>query len=190
MPIVRMEFEALKQSLNEGRLPAAASALFGECLDWGRRLAAILVADAPGALADRDTLTRFFVARARGQGLESDLAAQEPAHLFILAFSAFSYLDPLMDEASVGDFMGDLPDGTWLVSRVVAGEVDGAPLRLMLQDGRWRFDLMALYRAKAQAMADFIAQSFDNDFDAFLWRYVAEHDLEFDMERARRPQGE
>ena len=44
-----------------------------------------------------------------------------------------------------------------------------------------------VYVSKAQALEAFIAGEHGGDFGAFLWRYVADHDLMFDMDQAWRP---
>ena len=46
---------------------------------------------------------------------------------------------------------------------------------------------MPVYASKAQALEAFIGAEYGGDFDAFLWRYVADHDLMFDMDQAWRP---
>lgn len=187
MPTIRQEFEALKQALGEGRMQSAASALFGGCLSWGDELRSIYAHDDRQALSGRDPLTRFFVTRFRGQDGDVDIAGAGGGTFFLLAFAAFPYLDALMTEMSVGDHMGFDEDGNWLVSKIVAGTMEGS--RLKVDKGRqgWRFDLMSVYQTKAQAMENFIDERFGGDFDAFLWRYVADHDLAFDMDRAWRP---
>lgn len=187
MPVVRLEFEALKDNLREGRLPAATSALFGACLSWGEELGRIYAEDDRATLAGRDPLTRFFVARYRGMPEPADIAQVPAAARFLLAFTAFSYLDALMDELVLGDHLGFDEDGNWLVGKVVAGLVDGSRIKVDKGRGGWRFDLMAVYQDKSRALDTFLAERFDNDFDAFLWRYVADHDLMFDMDQAWRP---
>ena len=187
MPVIRLEFEALKDSLREGRLAAATSALFGSCLNWGEELRRILAQEGRAALSARDPLTRFFVTRTRGASEPAEIGQIPAAVRFLMAFTAFPYLDALMDEMSIGDHLGVDEDGNWLVGRVVAGLCDGSRIKVDKGLGGWRFDLMAIYQAKSQALETFIGERFDNDFDAFLWRYVAEHDLAFDMDRAWRP---
>lgn len=187
MPAIRQEFESLKQALGEGRMPSAASALFGGCLSWGDELRSIYARDDRQALSGRDPLTRFFVTRFRGQDGDVDIVSASGGTCFLLAFSAFPYLDALMTEMSVGDHMGFDEDGNWLVSKIIAGTMDGSRLKVDKGHQGWRFDLMSVYQTKAQAMDTFINERFGGDFDAFLWRYVADHDLAFDMERAWRP---
>ncbi|HSV29779.1 MAG TPA: hypothetical protein VLL76_09465, partial [Candidatus Omnitrophota bacterium] len=137
-------------------------------------------------LAQRDPLTRFFVCRFRGMPKPADIAAAPPEAAFLMAFTAFPYLDALMDEMSVGDHVGFDEDGNWIVRRMIAGE-DGGMVKAAKGPVGWKFDLMPVYAAKASALADFIGVQYGGDFDAFLWRYVADHDLAFDLDQAWRP---
>ena len=187
MPAIRQEFETLKQDLREGRMHSATSALFGSCLLWGEELRVIYSHEGREALSARDPLTRFFVTRYRGMPEPAEIDDAPAAARFLMAFTAFPYLDALMDELVIGDHMGFDENGNWLVSRVVAGVCDGARLKVDKGGKGWRFDLMAIYQAKSQAMDSFIGERFGGDFDAFLWRYIADHDLMFDMDRAWRP---
>lgn len=189
MPAVRSAFEAWKDLVREGRMAQAGAALFGECLLWGEQVRAIYLDDDREALSARDPLTRFFVTRFRGMPEPADIAGA-PAHaLFLMAFTAFPYLDALVEELSVGEFAAPLADGAFAVRRVLAGEDegDGAVLPVRKQALGWGFDLMPVYRAKAAALDRFIAGCHDGKFDDFLWAYVADHDLAFDLDQAWRP---
>jgi len=188
MPMVRLEFEALKDEVREGRLNTAASALFGACLNWDQQLRRILAEDDKTSLSARDPLTRFFVTRLRGAPEATDFSASPAGVVFLMALSVFSYLDVLMDEMAIGDHLGLDEEGNWQVSTLLAGHPDGSQMKVDSRgSGRCRFDLMGVYRNKAQALEGFIAETYDNDFDRFLWRYVADHDLDFDMDQAWRP---
>ncbi|MBI2240686.1 MAG: hypothetical protein HYU59_07775 [Magnetospirillum gryphiswaldense] len=188
MPMVRLEFEALKDALREGRFTAATSALFGSCLNWDQQLLRIIAQDDKAALSARDPLTRFFVTRTRGAPEEMDFSTLPAGSAFLMALTAFSVLDVLMDELSIGDHLGLDEEGNWQLATVLAGQSDGSRISVDSKgSGRCRFDLMVVYRNKAQALERFIAEEFDHDFDRFLWRYVADHDLDFDMDQAWRP---
>ncbi|OAN58021.1 hypothetical protein [Magnetospirillum moscoviense] len=187
MPGIRQGFETLKEHMAGGRMHAAERLLFGGCLQWGAELARIYAADDRAALSARDPLTRFFVIRLRGMPEPASLADAPPAGLFLMAFTAFPYLDALLDESAIGEHHGLDEDGNRLVRRVVAGEDDGTTLRASRRGPDWCFDLMPVYQAKAAAMEAFIEAEFQGDFSAFLWRYVADHDLMFDMDQAWRP---
>ncbi|MCR6632002.1 MAG: hypothetical protein NVV74_19220 [Magnetospirillum sp.] len=187
MPSVRTAFEAWKDSLRDGRMAQAGAALFGACLEWGEQLRGIYEGEGREALASRDPLTRFFVTRFRGMPLPAELG-DAPGHaLFLMAFTAFPYLDALVDELTIGEFHQPGEDGAFTVRRVLAGEDEGAVLPVRRAGLGWGFDLMPVYQAKAQALDAFIAEVHGGDFDDFLWRYVADHDLMFDTEQAWRP---
>ncbi len=187
MPGIRQGFEILKEHLRDGRMHQASRQLFGACLAWGAELAKVYRADDRQALSARDPLTRFFVTRLRGMPAPADLSDAPASALFLMAFTAFPYVDALMDETTIGAHSGFDEDGNRVVRRILAGEEDGSTIRASRDGAEWSFDLMPVYMAKATAMEDFIAQEFQGDFDAFLWRYVADHDLLFDMEQAWRP---
>jgi len=189
MPSVRSAFEAWKDNVREGRMAQAGAALFGESLDWGDSLRAIYERDGRDALSARDPLTRFFVTRFRGMPQPADLGAAPGHALFLMAFTAFPYLDALVDELSVGEFHAAQPDGTFTVRRVLAGEDegDGAVLPVRKVQLGWGFDLMPVYRAKAAALGSYIVSQHGGDFDDFLWAYVADHDLMFERDQAWRP---
>lgn len=187
MPSVRTAFEGLKDNLREGRMAQAGGALFGSCVDWGEELRALYYGEDREALAERDPLTRFFVTRFRGMPVPADIA-DAPGHAaFLMAFTAFPYLDALVEELTIGEHAGFDEDGNWLVRRVLAGEDQGSTLRVQRAGMSWRFDLMPLYQAKAAALDAFVGQQYGGDFAAFLWSYVADHDLAFDMDQAWRP---
>lgn len=189
MPSVRTAFEAWKNNLREGRMVQAGAALFGNCLDWGDTVRGIYLDEGREALSARDPLTRFFVTRFRGMPVPAEIG-DAPGHaVFLMAFTAFPYLDALVEELSVGEFDAVAEHGAFTVRRVLAGddEGDGAVLPVRKALLGWSFDLMPVYRAKAQALDHFIAGQHGGDFDDFLWRYVADHDLMFDMDQAWRP---
>jgi hypothetical protein len=187
LPAVRQDFESLKGSLRDGRMHAACRQLSGACLGWGERLQAIYHHEDRAALAGRDPLTRFFVTRFRGMPEPASVADAPPPAMFLMAFTAFPYLDALMDESVIGDDCGQDADGGRLVRRLTAGEDDGSTLPVSRNGAGWSFDLMPLYLTKAAALESFIDEGFQGDFDTFLWRYVADHDLVFDMDQAWRP---
>lgn len=190
MPALRQAFEDLKAALAEGRMETAGQALFGACLGWGEELGKIYAHADREALAGHDLLTRFFVTRHRGMPEPAQIAGAPPAACFLMAFIAFPYLDALMNEVGIGEHLGRDEAGNWLVSRVLAGECDGSSLAADKGGRGWRFDLMPLYQTKAKALEAFVDESFGGDFDAFLRRYVADHDLLFDREQAWRPLAE
>lgn len=189
MPSVRTAFEAWKDNVREGRMAQAGAALFGACLEWGDTVRGIYLDEGREALSARDPLTRFFVTRFRGMPVPADIAAAPSHAVFLMAFTAFPYLDALVEELSVGEFDAPAEDGAFTVRRVLAGEDegDGAVLPVRKASLGWGFDLMPVYRAKAAALDAFIAARHGGDFNAFLWAYVADHDLMFDMEQAWRP---
>lgn len=189
MPSVRTAFEAWKDNVREGRMAQAGAALFGACLDWGDTVRGIYLEEGREALSARDPLTRFFVTRFRGMPVPADIAAAPGHAAFLMAFTAFPYLDALVEELSVGEFDAPAEDDAFTVRRVLAGEDegDGAVLPVRKAALGWAFDLMPIYRAKAAALEQFIDGNYNGDFDAFLWAYVADHDLMFDMDQAWRP---
>lgn len=189
MPAIRSAFEGLKEALREGRMHVATAQLFGTCLAWGEELRGIYAGEDKARLARRDPLTRFFVTRLRGMPEPGDIAAAPGGAAFLMAFTAFPYLDALIEEMTIGEHAGFDEDGNWIVRRVVADLDDGTVIRAAKGQRGWQFDLMPVYQAKAQALDDFLAAEFAGDFDAFLWRYVADHDLVFDVEQAWRPLG-
>jgi hypothetical protein len=187
MPSVRTAFEAWKDNVREGRMAQAGAALFGDCVEWGDQLRAIYRDEGREALNARDPLTRFFVTRFRGMPRPAEIG-DAPGHaVFLMAFTAFPYLDALVEELTIGEFdsLGD--DGTLLVRRVLAGEDEGSVLPARRASLGWGFDLMPVYRSKAAALEQFIAVQHGGDFDEFLWRYVADHDLMFEMDQAWCP---
>lgn len=187
MPSLRTAFEALKDNMREGRMAQAGHALFGKCLQWGDELLGIYADEGREALSERDVLTRFFVTRFRGMPVAADIAGAPNHATFLMAFTAFPYLDALVEELTIGEHAGVDEDGNWLVRRVLAGEDEGAFLSARRAGMGWQFDLMPVYAAKAAALADYVDNQCGGDFDAFLWRYVADHDLVFDKDQAWRP---
>lgn len=188
-PAIQSAFELVKSMLQEGRIQVAAGSVFGAAVTWGEELKDIYAGEGRAELFARDPLTRFFVLRFRGLPEPADFADAPPADMFLIAFTVFPYLDPLMDACEVGDLAGFDEDGDYLVKVLVAGEDE----HILMPVGRggmgWRFDLMALYRTKSAALAGFIRDEFDGDFDAFFAHYLAEHDLDFELDRAWRPLG-
>ncbi|MBC7905846.1 MAG: hypothetical protein H7Y60_03750 [Rhodospirillaceae bacterium] len=187
MPSLRTAFETLKDNLREGRMAQAGNALFGTCLQWGDDLSGIYADEGREALSERDPVTRFFVTRFRGMPVAADITDAPNHATFLMAFTAFPYLDALVEELTIGEHAGVDEDGNWLVRRVLAGEDEGAFLRARRSGPGWQFDLMPVYSAKAEALTHFVDNQYGSDFDAFLWRYVADHDLVFDMDQAWRP---
>ncbi len=189
MPSVRAAFEAWKDHVREGRMAQAGAALFGECLAWGDSVRDIYGGEGREALSTRDVLTRFFVTRFRGMPVPAEIG-DAPGHaVFLMAFTAFPYLDALVEELTVGEFEAARPDGSFTVRRVLAGEDEGAGAVLPVRKAAlgWQFDLMPVYRAKAAALEGFIAGQHGGSFDDFLWAYVADHDLVFETDQAWRP---
>lgn len=189
MPAIRSAFETLKEHLREGRMHLATQALFGTCVAWGEELQQVYAGEGREHLSRRDPLTRFFVTRLRGMPEPAQIADAPPEATFLMAFTAFPYLDALVEEMTIGEHVGFDEDGNWIVGRVVADEADGQVKATKGPRG-WAFDLMGVYQAKAAALDAFLAAEFAADFDAFLWRYIADHDLMFDIEQAWRPLGE
>jgi hypothetical protein len=187
MPSLRTDFETLKNNMREGRMAQAGNALFGTCLQWGDALSGIYAGEGREALSERDPLTRFFVTRFRGMPVAAHIADAPNHATFLMAFTAFPYLDALVEELTIGEHAGVDEDGNWRVRRVLAGEDEGAFLRARRSGPGWQFDLMPVYSAKAEALTQFVDNQYGGDFDAFLWRYVADHDLVFDMDQAWRP---
>lgn len=186
MPAIRTAFESLKEMLGEGRMQAASRQLHGRALQWGAELKTIYRADGRERLEQRDPLTRFFVLRLRGMPEPGDLTSAPDAAAFLMAFTSFSYLDALMDETSLGEHQGVDENGNILVGRVLAGDPDGN-LTAASAGAGWQFDLMPLYQAKAEALEGFITAEYAGSFSAFFERYLGEHDIAFDLERAWAP---
>lgn len=187
MPAIRSAFETFKEHLRQGRMNAATESLFGTCILWGENLRGIYAGEDKEHLDRRDPLTRFFVTRLRGMPSPAEIADAPPEAAFLMAFTAFPYLDALVEEMTIGEHVGFDEDGNWIVGRVVADEDDGTVIKAARAERGWRFDLMPVYQAKAAALDAFLAAEFDGDFDAFLWRYVADHDLVFDLDQAWQP---
>ncbi len=186
---IRSDFERLMGTLEEGGLARAAQSLTGFCLVWGEELKAIYALEEADKLADRDPLTRFFILRFRGMAEPPDFSDAPPQVPFLLALRAFPYLDVMDAQASLGDLAEPDEEGRARLHRLVAGEPDGEPVTVMPGNPGWMFDLMPVYVSKAEAMHAFISEQFQGDFDAFFNRYLADHDLAFDMTKARLPFG-
>ncbi len=183
-------FEALKSDIREGRMNQAAETLFGASLSWGETLQQLYRTGDREALEAHDPLTQFFVTRFRGMPTPAEIGNAPPGAVFLMAFTAFPYLDALLDELILGRAEGEDEHGNALFARILAGEDEGTSLAANQASGTWRFDLMPLYTAKVRALSDFIAEAYLGNFDDFLWRYVADHDLAFDLEQAWRPLGD
>lgn len=188
MPAIRTAFEGLKDMLRDGRMQAACQSLFGVAVHWGDELKAIYRDEGRDELSFRDPLTRFFVLRYRGMQMPADLAGAPPEAAFLMAFTAFPYLDALVEETVVGEHAGFDEDGNYMVRRVLAGEPDGL-MRAGQGPRGWRFDLMPVYHAKGQALEDFVGRSYGGDFDLFFQSYLADIDIDFDLDRAWLPAG-
>jgi len=189
MPFVRAAFDRLKDLLRDGRMTQACAMMFGTCRSWGAELKDLYLHANEISLAEQDFLTQFFITRFRGMPQSAELFDAPPEAVFLMAYTAFPYLDALLEELTLGDHAGFDEDGNWLVRRLMAGELEHehALLRAIHGENSWQFDLMPLFDSKSLAMQDFIQREFSGDFRAFLWRYVAEHDLPFDMTQAWLP---
>jgi hypothetical protein len=178
-------FASLKSDLREERFPVVAGRMAGEALDWGGELLRLFAAAGRDELERVDALSRFWVLRYRGMPEPADLTGAGPGPAFVLGFTAFPYLDVMMDAWELGEVVEEGPDR--LVLRALFdGEDQGALVAAERTGPGWRFDLMGLYRDKAKALENFIALEY-GDFDVFLEHYVAEHDLDFHTEQAWRP---
>lgn len=178
-------FASLKADFRDERFPVVAGRLAGEALAWGGELLSLFANGDRAALDAVDALARFWVARYRGMPEPADLSGAGPGPAFVLAFTAFPYLDVMMEAWELGDVVEEGTDR--LVLRCLFdGEDQGALVTAERAGSGWRFDLMDLYRAKAATLETFI-QSEYGDFDNFLGSYVAEHDLDFVWDQAWRP---
>lgn len=179
-------FTSLKADFRDERFPVIAGRLAGESLAWGEQLLDLFAKADHDALGDVDALTRFWVVRFRGMPEPADLTGAGPGAAFVLSFTAFPYLDVMMEAWELGDLVEEQGDGRLIFRCLFDGEDQGTLIIVERAGAGWRFDLIGLYRDKAKALESFIEQEF-GDFDAFLAHYVAEHDLNFDTEQAWRP---
>lgn len=187
-PVLREAFEQVKADFRDDRLPAVSGRLAGEAVAWGAGLLALYRREGRNELAGRDALTRFWVLRFRGMPTPADLTGAPAAAGFVMAFTAFPYLDAMMEMWSLGHHRGIDEQGRHRMAFLTDGLDQGRELLAERgPTGGWCFDLMPLYRDKALALEAFVGNRYGGDFDAFIRHYVAEHDLAFDMDQAWRP---
>ena len=186
MPGLRRAFDSLKEQLRDGASSSATAKVFGISQMFGEELKQILIREGREMLQRRDPLTRFFALRLRGMEQAPVMEGMPPEYAFLFAFTIFPYVEAIMDETSIGDHVGFDETGAWLVQRRLADE-DAGTLRAFQTNDEWQFDLMPIYMSKAMSLADYVRREFNDDFDAFFARYLADHDVELDMERAWRP---
>ncbi|OAN52880.1 hypothetical protein A6A04_15375 [Paramagnetospirillum marisnigri] len=178
-------FDSLKSDFRDGRFHAVAGRIGGEAAKWGERLLALYRSGGREELEALDPMARFFVIRYRGTPEPADLSGASGAAVFVMAFSAFPYLDLMMDS---WELAGEL-DGEGEALRFTCrfdGEDQGSVVTALRSGAGWSFDLMDLYRAKAATFEAFMTGEY-GDFDCFVDHYVAEHDMDFDLDRAWRP---
>lgn len=183
---VHAAFTSLKADFRDERFPVIAGRLAGESLAWGERLLKLFAHADRDALDAVDALTRFWVVRYRGMPEPADLGGAGPGPAFVLAFTAFPYLDVMMEAWELGEVAEVHGPDRLTLHCLFDGEDQGAQVTAERVGAGWRFDLMGLYRDKAKALENFITLEF-GEFDAFLDHYVAEHDLSFHTEQAWRP---
>ncbi|BAE51123.1 hypothetical protein [Paramagnetospirillum magneticum] len=183
---VHAAFASLKADFRDERFPVIAGRLAGEALVWGGQLLTLFAAADRDALDAVDALTRFWVVRYRGMPEPADLSGAGAGAAFVLGFTAFPYLDVMMEAWELGELAEEHGPDRLSFHCLFDGEDQGARVTAERAGGSWRFDLMELYRDKAKALETFIQMEF-GDFDSFLDHYLAEHDLSFDMEQAWRP---
>ncbi|MDO8606434.1 MAG: hypothetical protein Q7R40_07865 [Phaeospirillum sp.] len=184
---VQAAFDSLKADFREARFPVVAGRLAGEALVWGDSLLDLFRNADRGGLEEVDSLARFWVLRYRGMPVSADLAGAPAGVGFVLAFTAFPYLDVMMELWELGELAETAEPDRLRVRCLFDGLDEGAIVTAERAGGGWRFDLMPLYRDKVRALDAFVATRFDGDFDAFIHFYVAEHDLDFDFDQAWRP---
>ncbi|WP_096703009.1 hypothetical protein [Magnetospirillum sp. 15-1] len=186
---VHAAFASLKADFRDERFPVIAGRLAGEALTWGERLLVLFAHADRDALEAVDALSRFWVVRYRGMPEPADLGGAGPGPAFILGFTAFPYLDVMMEAWELGEVAEEHGPDRLSFHCLFDGEDQGTLVTAERGPGGWRFDLMGLYREKAKTLENFIELEFGT-FDAFLDHYVAEHDLSFDMDQAWRPLAE
>ncbi|CUW40395.1 protein of unknown function [Magnetospirillum sp. XM-1] len=179
-------FASLKADFRDERFPFIAGRLAGESLTWGEKLLTLFAHGDRDALEAVDMLSRFWVVRYRGMPEPADLSGAGPGPAFVLGFTAFPYLDVMMDAWELGEVAEEQGPDRLTFRCLFDGEDQGTLVTAERAGAGWRFDLMGLYRAKAAALETFIELEF-GAFDTFLDHYVAEHDLSFDLEQAWRP---
>jgi len=186
---VHAAFASLKADFRDERFPVIAGRLAGEALAWGERLLVLFAHADRDALEAVDALSRFWVVRYRGMPEPADLGGAGPGPAFVLGFTAFPYLDVMMEAWELGEVAEEHGPDRLSFHCLFDGEDQGTLVTAERGQGGWRFDLMGLYREKAKTLENFIELEF-GAFDAFLDHYVAEHDLSFDMDQAWRPLAE
>jgi hypothetical protein len=183
---VHAAFASLKADFRDERFPLIAGRMAGEALAWGEQLLRLFATADRETLSAVDVLSRFWVVRYRGMLEPADLSGAGPGPAFILGFTAFPYLDVMMDAWELGEVAEEQGPDRLTFHCLFDGEDQGTLVTAERAGAGWRFDLMGLYRDKAQALDNFIQLEF-GDFECFLDHYVAEHDLSFDTEQAWRP---
>ncbi|MBI3446090.1 MAG: hypothetical protein HY055_12205 [Magnetospirillum sp.] len=184
---IHAAFESLKADFRDDRFPVIAGRLTGESLAWGKRLLELFQSAGRDGLMECDPLTRFWILRYRGMPSPADLAGADAGAGFVLAFTAFPYLDVMMEAWALGEIVAGAGTDRVTLRCLFDGTDEGASVVAERAGASWRFDLMGLYVDKAKALDAFIQSSFQGKFDAFIRHYVAEHDLDFDFEQAWRP---
>jgi len=184
---VKAAFDSLKADFRDGRFPVVAGRLAGESLVWGDRLLGLFRTAGRGELAAVDSLARFWVLRYRGMPVPADLTGAPAGVGFVLAFTAFPYLDVMMEAWELSEPVAADAGDCLRLHCLFDGADEGSVVTAERVGGGWRFDMMPLYRDKVRALDTFIASRFQGDFDAFLGHYVAEHDLDFHLDQAWRP---
>jgi hypothetical protein len=187
---IKAAFTSLKSDFRDARFPVIAGRLGGEAQVWGERLLELYRTADRAELSRIDALARFWVLRYRGMIEPADLSGAPGGAGFIMAFTAFPYLDMMMDEWELGDLVEGGEGDRFMVRCLFDGADQGAFVIAERAGTGWRFDLMALYRDKVRVFETFIEGQFQGDFEAFLRHYVAEHDLDFDLDQAWRPLAE
>jgi hypothetical protein len=176
-------FETLRGDFLSGNFPLIAGRMAGRALDWGADLLDHFRSTERAELMALDGLSRFWVVRYRGMAEPADLTGATPGAGFVLAFTAFPYLDVMMEVWSLGAVVEE-SDSQVTFGVLFDGEDQGSRVTAYKAGAGWQFDLMDLYGDKARAFDAFLDAQYDGDFDAFLDAYVAEHDLDFNVARA------
>ena len=191
MPVnaVKAAFESLKADFRDARFPVVAGRLYGESVTWGKHLLDLFQRAGRAELEAVDVLARFWVLRYRGMLVAADMTGAPDAAGFVLAFTAFPYLDVMMENWELGELAEPAQPDCLRLHCLFDGQDQGSVVSAERAGGGWRFDLMPLYRDKAGALEAFITAQFGGDFNAFLRHYVAEHDLDFNFEQAWQPLG-
>ncbi|MBV5324600.1 MAG: hypothetical protein J0626_04655 [Rhodospirillaceae bacterium] len=189
MPVnaAKAAFDSLKADFRDARFPVIAGRLAGESLSWGKSLLDLFRMANRAELEAVDSLARFWVLRYRGMLVAADMTGAPDAAGFVLAFTAFPYLDVMMENWELGGVAEPEQPDCLRLHCLFDGVDEGSVLTAERAGGGWRFDLMPLYRDKVRALDAFIAAQFQGDFVAFMEHYIAEHDLDFNFEQAWRP---